>query len=115
MRFKDVSILDIKLFGQRIRDAREKQGYSQEEFAALISRDQRAVSEYENGKRRVAAADLPTFARVLDVSLMYFYQDLTNPNDLELAILEEFRRLPTSEAQKAAIEIIRVFSNAMQQ
>jgi transcriptional regulator with XRE-family HTH domain len=114
MCFKDVPKLDMKPFGQRLRQAREEKGLSQEEFAALISKDQRAVSEYEHGKRRVSAVDLPVFARVLDVSLLYFYQDVTNPNDLEMAMLQQFRRIPTTEAQKAAIEIMRVFSNVLE-
>ena len=53
--------------GQRIRTAREAQGLSQEEFAARISRDQRAVSEYENGKRKITVTDLPRLAEVLGV------------------------------------------------
>ena len=49
--------LNLELFGARIRQAREMRGISQDELAALIHKDQRAISEYETGKRRLAAVE----------------------------------------------------------
>jgi len=44
--------MDAKIIGRRIRTARERLGLSQEALATAIGRDQRTVSEYENGKRQ---------------------------------------------------------------
>lgn len=105
--------MDAKLLGLRIRQARERKGLSQDEFAARISRDQRAVSEYENGKRRIAVTELPTFARVLDVPLLYFFEGEIEITDLDRLMLDTFHQLPTEKAQHSAIEIVRVFSEAI--
>lgn len=114
MRFGNIITLDALALGARIRQAREKQGLSQEEFADLISRDQRAVSELEHGKRRLAATELPIFAQALDVPLLYFYEGEITLQDMDTVVLKEFHRLPTSEAREYAIELLRVFSEAMQ-
>lgn len=104
----------MKWLGRRIRDAREQRGLSQEEFADLISRDQRAVSQYETGKRRIAVTDLPTFAQALGMPITYFFQDDLEPDDLDLALLREFHRLPNIEAKHDAIELVRVLSNSLE-
>jgi transcriptional regulator with XRE-family HTH domain len=113
MRFQDKSRLDSKLLGNRIREARERLGISQEELASAVSKDQGAISEYESGKRRLSAVDLPTLAEALKVSLLYFYEGEATGHDLDRAVLDEFHQLPSLELKKAAIEIMRVFSNAI--
>ena len=105
--------MDSKLLGERIRQAREQRGLSQEELAALISRDQRAVWEYEQGKRRIAVTDLPTIAEALDVPLLYFYEGELSATDLDHVLLKEFQRLPTLEAKRSAIEILRLYTDAI--
>ena len=97
--------------GQRIRTAREARGLSQEEFAARISRDQRAVSEYENGHRRLWATDLPTIAQALDMPLSYFYEEKLTPEGLEAMLLREFGRLPSERTKQTAIQIMRLLSD----
>ncbi len=114
MRFQDIDELDARLLGRRIRRARERQGLSQEQFAALISRDQRAVSEYEHGKRRISVTELPNFARALNVPLLYFFEDDLAETDLDRELLDEFRRLPDERSKKSAIGIVRIFSDAFE-
>jgi transcriptional regulator with XRE-family HTH domain len=111
MRFEDTDHLDSKLLGSRIRQARELRGFSQEDFAAAVSRDQGAISEYENGKRKLSAVDLLAFAKILDMPLLYFYQGEISMEDLDRAMIDEFRRLPTPETKQAAIQIIRTFAD----
>ena len=103
--------MDLKLLGERIREARERAGISQEDLAAAVGRDQRAISEYENGKRKLSVTDLPMFAKTLRVPLLYFYEGEIVLQDLDQAILDHFRRLPSPEAKQAAVEIIRIFSD----
>jgi len=105
--------MNAKTLGERIRKAREHLGLSQEELATAIGRDQRTISEYENGKRKVSATDLSDFAKVLDVSILYFYEEQATRNDLDEALLLEFQHLPTAEMKKAIIETVRLISSAM--
>src|SRR4051794_23244935 len=104
----NIAAVDSKLLGARIREAREKVGLSQEELASAVGKDQGSISEYENGNRRLFAIDLPAFARALRVPLLYFYEGDALPTDIDRLLLEEFRQLPSLEAQQAAIDIIRV-------
>jgi transcriptional regulator with XRE-family HTH domain len=106
--------LEADFFGRRLREARELRGISQDELAARIGKDQRAVSEYELGKRRVSALDLPALARELGVTITFFFET-TEADDLDTVLLTEFHRLPTASAKKAAIEIVRAFSDSLSQ
>lgn len=99
--------MDSKELGQRIRAARERLGLSQEELAVLVSKDQTAISEYENGKRKFYASDLPLFARALKVSLFYLFGDSElSQFDFDEALLTEFHKLP-QEAMPHALEIMQ--------
>jgi transcriptional regulator with XRE-family HTH domain len=106
-------LVEQTVLGLRIRQARDKIGMSQEDLASAVGKDQRAVSDYENGKRRIAATDLSTFARVLGVPVSYFYEGDIEDNPLDKVMLQEFHELPTDEARKAAIHVIRVFSDTL--
>lgn len=114
MCFWDMQFLDKQLLGQRIRQARERKGLSQEDFAALISRDQRAVSEYEHGKRRIAVNDLPVIARALDVPVRYFYEGDTTLDDMDAVMIDQLHRLTDSDDKRSAIELVRVFCDALE-
>ncbi len=112
MRFWNEAIVTSKDLGERIRLAREKKGLSQEDLAALVKRDQRAVSEYEHGKRRISVTDLPRFAEVLDVPILYFFEGNLSSRDLDRTILEEFNLLRSDDLRHYAIELVRVFRAA---
>jgi len=99
--------LNAKLLGTRIREARERLGISQDQLAELVSKDQAAISAYELGKRKIAAVDLPLFARVLKVSILDLYEGETSLDDLDRAILAEFHRLPTAESKRSIIDVVR--------
>lgn len=103
--------MDTKELGERIRTARERLGISQEELAQRISRDQRAVSFYESGQRKIFAVDLPTLAQALQVPVTYFFTD--NLTESELQIIREIESLPDAEAQQAAIEFIRLLHKVL--
>jgi transcriptional regulator with XRE-family HTH domain len=103
--------LDTKLLGLRIRQARERRGISQEALAEAVGKDQRAISEYENGKRKLSVVDLPAFATVLEVPLMYFFEEEPSLSELDAALLNYFHRLSTHEARRAAIDIMSILSS----
>jgi len=96
--------VDAAIIGNRIRLAREQKGISQEELAALISKRQYAVSEYEAGKRRIFANDLPAIADALEVPVAFFFED--TPVDEEEELLSEFRRLPNKETRSFAVQFL---------
>lgn len=102
-----------KLLGARIRKARERLTMSQEDLATLVSRDQAAISAYENGRRKLSAADLPLFAEALKVPVLYFFEGELSADDLDRALLEEFRRLPTVEAKHSAVDIVRTLADVI--
>ena len=99
--------MDSKEFGQRIRLARERLGLSQEDLATLVSKDQTAVSEYENGKRKFYVSDLPLFAKALEVPIFYFFSsNELSQNDFDEALLTEFHKLPP-EAMSHALQMMQ--------
>jgi len=99
-----------ELLGKRMREARERLGLSQEEFGARISRTQFAISEYENGKRRIYAHDLPKIAHVLRVSIIYFFDETDEADTNEEIILQAFRNLPSTKAKHIATNIMNQLS-----
>ena len=107
-----ILILEPKQLGQRIRQIREERGISQEQLANLIDRDQRAISLYESGQRRIFAHDIPTIAEALDVPVAYLYGDDDSEDALDAALLREFHRLD-SGARKKVVEIMRLFSDTI--
>lgn len=108
-------MVDSKIFGSRIRQARDRLRMSQDDLAEALGKDQRAISEYENGKRRVAAVDLAEFARVLQVPILFFFKDDWGGDTLEEAVLIEFHRLPSAFDKQSAIQILRVLADMVEQ
>ena len=113
MQISNRVLVNAVELGQRIRHARERLGMSQEAFASAVERDQKAVSEYENGKRKLPATELPVFASVLGVSISYFYEGNFQIDDLDQLILHEFRALPTPEDKQAAIQAVHLISDTV--
>lgn len=98
--------MDLKTFGLRIRSARERLGLKQGELAERLGKNQNAISEYENGDRKVPATELPQLAEALEVPLLYFYEGELIPNEIDINLLTEFHKLP-EELKNDAIEAIR--------
>lgn len=103
--------MDAKKLGLRIRQARERLAISQEDLAAAISKDQKAISEYENGKRKLAVTELPDLAMVLQVSVNYFFEDETNGEDRDAALLNYFHELSSPDDQQAIIDVMRILTD----
>lgn len=66
---------------------------SQEELAALVSKSQKAMSQYENGTRRMFVADLPKFATALKVPVSYFLTGQMTLDELDELVMTEVHRL----------------------
>lgn len=58
-----------ELFGLRIKELREKQGFTQEKLAELINIDSRTLSRIETGKNFTTLETLEKIASVIDVEI----------------------------------------------
>lgn len=63
-------------FGQRVRDLRTTQGYSQESFAAKCGLDRTYLGGIERGERNVALRNIQVISRSLGISLSELMQGL---------------------------------------
>lgn len=80
--------MNLKDFGQRIRDARERLGITQEELAARLKKSQNAISDYENGRRAIRITELPDLANALETPVAYFFGD-DNPEEEAAALIAQ--------------------------
>ena len=110
--WNDVTVNQSEL-GQRIRQARERIGMTQEELAEAVERDQKAVSEYENGKRKLSATDLAIYARALGVDITYFFDGELHVDQLDQLLLQEFHSLPTEADKQSAIHAVQIISDTV--
>lgn len=81
--------MDIRLIGQRIRQARERLNLSQEELAFRIGKSQNAISLYEKGERAIHLSELDILARALDVPISYIFGE-DFPEDEISALAAQF-------------------------
>jgi transcriptional regulator with XRE-family HTH domain len=63
--------------GQRLRQRRVLVGLSQEKLARMVGITFQQVQKYERGANRIVASRLFELARVLDVPVSYFFDDLS--------------------------------------
>jgi transcriptional regulator with XRE-family HTH domain len=67
---------DRKVLGERLREAREYLGFSQEEIASYLSVPRSALSLMETGQRKVDALELKKLANVYKRPIGYFTGDI---------------------------------------
>jgi transcriptional regulator with XRE-family HTH domain len=65
-------VRQYRLFRQRLKQAREEAGLTQEQASRLLSRPQSFVSKCESGERRVDFVELQFFARIYKKPLSFF-------------------------------------------
>lgn len=65
--------------GERIRSAREKRDYKQEELGKLIGQSAVTISRWESAARNPGITELIELARVLEMPITYFTED--NPQE----------------------------------
>ena len=68
----------INIIGDRIRQAREKKGYTQKQLSEKLElmavyTCRGSVSRIENGKRAVTDIEIDAISKILDVSLDYLF------------------------------------------
>jgi transcriptional regulator with XRE-family HTH domain len=90
-----------RMLAERLRDAREHRGLSQEAVARQLGLPRPAISHIENGHRRVEALELTELARIYDRPLSYFTTDARE------AQLERLVRATAELAEADRDEVLR--------
>jgi transcriptional regulator with XRE-family HTH domain len=86
------------LLGERLREARKYVGLSQEEVAGLLKMPRTALTDIENGQRKVEALELKRMADLYRQSVSFFTgEDATAPLPADVAHLA--RQASTLSAQ----------------
>ena len=95
-------MMNLKDFGAKLRLARESKRLTQLELVERLGKkDATAISEYENGKRRLAAFELHEYAGALGVPVTYFFREVLAEDELDLALLEWFHSIPKHRRKRA--------------
>ena len=63
-------------FGERLRELRKTQGYSQEGFAAACGLDRTYIGGIERGERNLALRNIEAIAQTLGISLSELMEGL---------------------------------------
>ena len=66
----------LERFGERVRELRSDQGYSQESFAHEVGIDRTYIGGIERGERNLALRNIERIANALGVTLSDLMEDL---------------------------------------
>ena len=111
----DKTNLDRKILGQRIRTARERANFQQLELATHLSLNQRAISEMENGRRKVDVLELALIADATQVPISYFFEGESRLSDFEELFLKQIERLNTDKDKQNALDFFQFFCDVINQ
>jgi transcriptional regulator with XRE-family HTH domain len=105
--------------GQRIRQRRTLLGMSQEKLAEAIGLTFQQVQKYERGANRVGSSRLFDLARVLEVPIAYFFEDMeasvANKSPSRLMGVAETRHQPVYSidddplSRRETLELVRAY------
>jgi transcriptional regulator with XRE-family HTH domain len=104
--------------GQRVRQRRTLLGMSQEKLAEAIGLTFQQVQKYERGANRVGSSRLFDLARVLDVPIAYFFEDMEanvaakSPSRLmgvSESKLQPYAAEPDPLAKRETLELVRAY------
>ena len=119
--------------GSRIRLRRTLLGMSQERLGEALGLTFQQVQKYERGANRVGASRLFDLARVLDVPVGFFFDDMgedisaASPAGLregaaapampapefsriELDLMRDFRRIGSDDARRSVLNVVRAIA-----
>lgn len=91
----DDMILINKEIGDRLRRARLLNNFTQTDLATPLNKSFQQIQKYEQGTNRVSAVNVHRLARILGLSVTYFYDGLEKTF---LTDYEESRNLPLPDS-----------------
>ena len=121
--------------GLRLRARRLMLGWSQDRLASAVGLTFQQVQKYERGRNRIGASRLFEFARILDVPVGYFFEDmgesvmegrpqrsggLAEPATVfaperecqadVIAVVEAYRAIPDPQVRRGVYEMARALA-----
>ena len=87
----------------RLREAREAKGLLQEDVASHLGVPRPAISQIENGNRKVDAIELARLAKLYGQPLSYFSDD----DDTSNSGIELLKRTASALSEKDRAEVLR--------
>jgi len=98
----------MSVFGFRLRCARERLGWTQEELGLAVGIDKSSsrarISRYETGRSEPAFRITQRLAKTLNVPIGYFYCE----DELQAEMLLILHRLPSDQFQRV-VEVMRTY------
>lgn len=91
-----------KRLAGRLKDAREASGISQEEVAASLGLPRPAISQIENGHRRVEALELARLAKLYQLPLSHF----SDESDASSTRMDALHRTAQALSEKDREEVL---------
>jgi len=70
-----IDLAEYQILVERLRQAREKSGLTQDEVAGELGKPQSFVSKVENGERRIDPVELCYFAALYGKSVTWFVNE----------------------------------------
>ena len=118
-----------KIIGARLKTARLAAGINQTELAKVIGSSFQQIQKYERGINRISSVALLSFAQILNVPILYFYETLPiggltlarQPHDVEidnaallkfaasrqgLALLRKFLTVGKPEVRQQVLDLL---------
>ena len=94
--------------GERIKEARQERGLSQEELAQIINSTKSAISRYESGKRQPRIEQLKSIASALDVDVNWLMNGYTLEQRYQVWKEKVSRRFEEADAWKKGKDRLNV-------
>lgn len=94
--------------GERLKELRERAGYSQEKLAELMEVSRFQVQKYERGQDMLNAEKLQRAAEALSVPVQELFIDGEDVLPLavsEKLLLESYRAIPNKDIQESILKI----------
>jgi transcriptional regulator with XRE-family HTH domain len=103
--------------GRRIRELRQKKGLLQEELARKAGLSASALSNFEQGRRRISLEWLRKISKVLGVTVSDLIPDsrVRKPlaeNEEEEGLLSSWRKIDNSDLQDQLLELIELTAHS---
>lgn len=94
--------------GRRLRRRRRLMGYTQQSLAESVGVRFQQIQKYECGANRISAARLFELAEALNVPVQYFYDGLSERDQLGAEELPEFMA-PDIMSKKETMDLVRAY------
>lgn len=104
---------NLELIGVRLKEARTRAGFTQEQVAAALNIARGQISYYENGHREIDLTTLMKLAALYGYSVHYFLDDSPTVEDDKISVA--FRAEALSKSDLDTIAWIKRFTRNLKE